>query len=140
MYDKPFSVQIITPTGVTYKGEPVSVSAPGALGGFQVLYNHAPMLSTLEIGMISVRDVEGRGTRYAIGGGFLEVKNNAVIVLVDTAENAADIDVERATRAKERAERRLHSKDPSTDIERARIAVLRALNRLRVASTSERDM
>ena len=139
MYDKPFSLQIITPTGIAYQGEPVSVSAPGALGGFQVLYNHAPMLSTLGIGMVTVMDREGQGTQYAIGGGFLEVKNNTVVVLADTAESATHIDVERATRAKERAERRLHSKDPSVDIERARIAILRALNRMRVASRIEKD-
>ena len=139
MYEKPFTLQIITPAGVAYQGEVVSVSAPGVLGGFQILYNHAPMLSALETGEVKAMDKQSQGTRYAIGGGFLEVKGNAVVVLADTVERASEIDVERAVRAKERATHRLHSKDPGMDVERARLAMIRALNRLRVAAKTDND-
>ena len=134
MFDKPFLLKIITPTRVAYEGEVLSVSAPGVLGGFQVLHNHAPLLSALEIGELNVRGTDGREFRYTVSGGFLEVKANSVAVLVDTAEQAPEIDQARATRSRDRAQSRLHSKDPSVDIERARLSMLRALNRLRAVS------
>jgi len=134
MYDKPFSLQIITPTGIAFQGEALSVTAPGVQGGFQVLYNHAPLLSSLAIGEIRVTNRKREQFLYAVSGGFLEVKNNLVVALVDAIEHAPDIDVSRATRARERAETRMHSKDPSVDIDRARLAMVRALNRLRVAA------
>jgi F-type H+-transporting ATPase subunit epsilon len=132
MFDKPFLLKIITPTGVVYQDKAVSVSAPGACGGFQVLYNHAPLLSALEIGEVKVRNEAGGEIRYATSGGFLEVKNNEVVLLTDAIEPASEIDTGRAMLAKERAERRLQSKDPAVDHERAQAALLRALNRLRV--------
>lgn len=133
MYEKPFHLEIITPQRVVYKGEATSVSAPGVLGGFQVLFNHAPLLSALEMGKITVKDVRGDDKVFATGGGFLEVKQNRVVVLVDTAEPSEEIDVERATAARERAMTRLRSPDPDIDVERARAALLRATNRLRIA-------
>jgi len=132
MFDKPFRLQIITPTRVVYQDDALSVSAPGALGGFQVLYNHAPLLSALEIGEIKVKKTDGGELHFATAGGFLEVKQNEVVVLADSAELASDVDSVRAERARERAESRLHSKDPAVDPERARLAMLRALNRLRI--------
>ncbi|MDH4069964.1 MAG: F0F1 ATP synthase subunit epsilon [Ignavibacteria bacterium] len=136
MFDKPFQLQIVTPARVAYKDTAVSISAPGVRGGFQVLYNHAPFLSALEIGELKVMKKDGSEIRFATGGGFLEVKDNAVVVLADSVENASDIDVERARDAKERAAGRMQSKDASVDVERARLAMLRALNRLKIAGRS----
>ena len=133
MFDKSFRLQIITPTRVAYQDEALGVSAPGVIGGFQILYNHAPFLSALEIGELRVKKTDGADLHFATGGGFLEVKGNEVVVLADSAELASDIDSARAERARERAKTRLHSKDPSMDPERARVAMLRALNRLRIA-------
>ncbi|MBM2840519.1 MAG: atpC, partial [Bacteroidetes bacterium] len=103
------------------------------LGGFQILYNHAPFISTIEIGELKVKDKNGKDELYATSGGFVEVKENSVVVLAETAERVAEIDVQRAKAANERATQRLHAKDPSIDIERARLAMMRSLNRLRVA-------
>jgi F-type H+-transporting ATPase subunit epsilon len=134
MYEKPFSLEIIAPDRVILRGEAGGVSVPGTQGGFQILFNHAPLLSTLRPGRLTVRDTAGAATVYATSGGYLEVHANKVVVLVDSAERAGDIDMERARAAKERAERRLKSHDPAVDIVRAEAALERALNRLRCAS------
>ena len=133
MYEKAFKLQIITPNKMVFQDEATSVSAPGTVGGFQILYNHAPFISTIEIGELKVKDKNGRDSLYATSGGFVEVKENAVIVLAETAEPVAEIDVHRAKASNERAAERLHAKDPGIDIERARLSLMRSLNRLRVA-------
>jgi F-type H+-transporting ATPase subunit epsilon len=133
MYERSFSLEIIAPDRVVFEGEATSVSAPGTLGGFQVLYNHAPLLSSLDAGPLKVKNPEGVDTIYATGGGYLEVRDNKVIVLVESAERPEDIDVERARSARARAEGRLKSHDPSLDMVRAELALARALNRLRLA-------
>jgi F-type H+-transporting ATPase subunit epsilon len=133
MYEKPFRLQIVTPVKIAYQGEATSLSAPGVLGGFQVLANHAPLLSAVEIGRMKVRDTAGAESHYASSSGFVEVRNNVVTVLVESAEKADEIDVQRARAARERAEKRLQAKSPEIDVARAQLALLRALNRLRVA-------
>ena len=134
MYEKPFKLQIVTPQRIVFQGEATSLSVPGTQGGFQVLYNHAPLVSSLEIGELRVKGVDGRDIIYATSGGFVEVNDNAVVVLAETVEATADIDVQRAKAAEQRASERLHSKKMEIDEERARLALMRALNRLRVAS------
>jgi F-type H+-transporting ATPase subunit epsilon len=133
MYEKSFDLEIITPIRVVLSEAVTSVSVPGVQGGFQVLYNHAPLMAAIGIGQMKVRDTEGRDTRYATGGGFVEVKDNKVVVLVESAERADEIDVARAQAAKDRADHRLHMRSEEIDTDRARVAMLRALNRLRVA-------
>jgi len=134
MYEKPFTLEIIAPDRVVFSGEATSLCAPGIEGGFQVLVNHAPLLSSLDVGEIKVKSTAGADTRYAASGGFVEVRNNTVVVLVESAERADEIDVTRASEARDRAERRLRSHEKDIDLERARVALYRALNRLRIAS------
>jgi F-type H+-transporting ATPase subunit epsilon len=134
MYEKTFKLQIITPGRVVFQDEASSVSAPGTQGGFQILHNHAPFISTIEVGEIKVRNKNGNDLVYAAGGGFIEVKENNVVVLAESAELAGEIDVQRAKAANVRATQRLQSKDPGIDIERARLSMMRSLNRLRVTS------
>ena len=134
MFEKPFKLEIVTPLKSVFQDEATSLSVPGTLGGFQVLYNHAPLLSSLEAGEMKVRTGDGNDLRFATSGGFVEVKKNSVIVLVEAAERADEINIERARAARERAQKRLHSQAPDIDTERARMAMIRALNRLKVAS------
>ncbi len=134
MYEKPFKLEIVAPDRMVYSGEATSLSAPGVEGGFQVLVNHAPLLSSLEVGEIKVKGVDGRDTRYAACGGFVEVRDNRVVVLVESAERADEIDVSRARASRERAETRLRAPAKDVDTERARASLFRALNRLRVAA------
>jgi F-type H+-transporting ATPase subunit epsilon len=136
MYEKPFSLEIIAPDKVVYRSEATSLTAPGVDGLFQVLYNHAPLLAQLGIGRLTVKTTEGADADFAVSGGFVEVRNNHVVVLVDTVEAAQEIDVSRANAAKDRARDRLHNRSADTDVERAQIALLRALNRIRVAGRS----
>jgi len=135
MFDKPFKLEIITPSGVAFAGDALSVSAPGVEGGFQVLRDHAALLSSLEPGRMKVLSGDGTEALYATSGGVLEVFDNKVVVLAETAERAEDIDIDRARAAKERAERRLREHDPAIDVDRAAMALRKALNRLRVAGT-----
>jgi F-type H+-transporting ATPase subunit epsilon len=133
MFDKPFKAEIITPERVLFSGDVLSLSAPGVEGGFQVLFSHAPLLSALEVGAIKVIPKEGKEVIFSTSGGFLEVRQNLVVVLAETAEREGEIDAPRAQAARERAEQRLRSRSKDIDVERAQHALLRALNRLRIA-------
>lgn len=133
MEEKIFQLDIVTPRKTIFSDMVVSVSAPGELGGFQVLIDHAPLLSSLVTGEIKVIDKNGNIVRYATTGGFLEVRGNKVILLAETAEKAAEIDVKRAEGARDRAKDRLHKRESGIDLIRAEAALQRALNRLRTA-------
>ncbi len=133
MADKIFQLDIVTPRKVVFSDQVASVSAPGEKGGFQVLIDHAPLLSSLIVGEIRITGKDGSTARYATTGGFLEVRSNKVILLAETAEKAGEIDVKRAEASRERAKKRLHEREPGTDLVRAESALNRALNRLRVA-------
>ena len=133
MYEHAFKLEIIAPDRIVFQDDATSLSAPGVEGGFQILYNHAPFLSALEIGQIKVKDRQGVDALYATSGGFVEVRDNHVVVLVETAERAEDIDIARAKAARQRAEDRLKSRQEEMSFERARLALHRALNRLRLA-------
>jgi len=133
MFDKPFKLEIITPSRVVFADDALGVSAPGVEGGFQVLRDHATLLSSLDPGRIKVLKADGSEILYATSGGVLEVFDNKVVVLAETAERADEINIDRARAAKERAERRLRTHDPEVDVDRAAMALRRALNRLRVA-------
>lgn len=133
MYEKSFYLEVITPDRAVFRDDATSLSAPGTNGGFQILYNHAPFLSSLEVGRIVIKNKDGFDQQYATSGGFVEVRRNKVVVLVESAERADEIDVDRARAARERAEQRLHTRDPKIDFARAQLALLRALNRLRIA-------
>ena len=95
MMDKTFKLEIVTPRKTVFDAPVQSVSAPGALGGFQVLVNHAPLLSSLRVGELKLLDQDGKEIRFATSGGFLEVRKNVVTLLAETAERADEIDVER---------------------------------------------
>jgi F-type H+-transporting ATPase subunit epsilon len=128
-----FTVEITTPERKWAFDQVVSCTAPGVKGGFQVLYNHAPLLSQLEIGEVKIQLQDGSTSLFATSGGFLEVLNNKVSLLLETCERAEEIDVDRAQQAAERAKKRLHQKDPNIDYARAQAALQRALNRMKVA-------
>ena len=128
---KKLLVEIITPNKIGYKGEVISITVPGTKGNFQILYNHAPLISSLEIGEIIIEANDGEKEYFATSGGTIEVVNNKVIVLAETFESTKEIDVKRAEEAKIRAEERLKKKrEEQIDDFRAELALKRALNRL----------
>jgi F-type H+-transporting ATPase subunit epsilon len=126
------NIEIVTPNGVKLSGEIRSCFAPGTEGQFQILSGHAPLLSILEIGEIKIQKDDGIQL-LATSGGFLEVKANLISIVVESAEFAADIDIERARAAEERAKNRLKTNE-EIDVERAKFALLRALNRIKISS------
>jgi F-type H+-transporting ATPase subunit epsilon len=125
-------MDIVTPRGLVFSGIVKSCVAPGIDGEFCVLENHTALLAVLGIGSLRF-DGEGGEKILATSGGFLEVHQNRISVMVETAEWAGDIDQDRAKAAAERARRRLEQKQ-DIDIPRAKLALARALNRLKIAS------
>jgi F-type H+-transporting ATPase subunit epsilon len=130
-----FSITIATPEGKMFSGEVSSCTAQGVDGKFQVLTGHAPLISILGIGEMKLELENSEVQHLCTSGGFLEIENNEMNIVVETAEWAKDIDVERAQAAKERAEKRLDKKG-EIDVERASAAMLRAISRIQVASKS----
>ena len=135
MADKSYLIEIVTPQKVVFSGSVLSFSAPGVEGGFQVLTHHAPLLTMLSVGVVTVVKSDGSILHYATSGGFVEVRENKVLLLAETAELASAIDVARAETARDRAKERLTKRDPGTDVDRARAALQRALNRLKIAAS-----
>ena len=133
MTEKTFKLEIVTPRKVLFSGDVVSFSAPGVMGGFQVLYNHAPMLAAIGIGEVKLCDPHGDEIRYATSGGFVDVKNNHVVMLAETAERREEIDKTRAETARDRALKEIAQKQSEHDLERARVELERAVNRIRIA-------
>ena len=128
------TLEIITPSKAVFSGAVKSVTVPGTSGSFQVLINHAPIISTLEIGLIIVQLPDKSKIYYSTSGGTIEVLNNKVLILVDTLETVENIDIERAKGALERAKERLGHKDSKEiDVIRAELALARAINRIRIA-------
>ena len=127
------SLDIVTPERRVLSVTCDEVRAPGVEGGFGVRLNHEPFMTALEPGRLSYVE-GGREHHYAIGGGFLQVADNRVIVLADTAEAAADIDVARAKKAFEESQEKLlksTEQDEHYGLESARVR--RAAARLGVA-------
>lgn len=109
------------------------VEIPGADGYFGVLPGHTPLLAALQIGQLWYR--QGQEKHYLmIAFGFAEVQPDRVTILAQIAERPDEIDVRRAETAKQRAEERLAKPTADMDFERARVALLKALVRLQVAS------
>lgn len=130
-----FTIEVVTPTRLVIKARATSVKVPGVEGYLGILANHAPIVTELKIGGITVDLEDGSVKMLAISGGFLEVHENKVSILADTAERAEEIDTQRAEESKKRAEDRLSKGDnDKIDAARAQAALLRAMNRLRVYS------
>ncbi len=128
-------LEVVTPSGAKVNEDVDIVNAPGYGGDFGVLANHAPFLSTIKIGTLTYENGKKRES-LMISGGFCEVSNNKITFLVESAEVGSEIDVERAMRAKERAEKRLAQAAQQTENfnrRRAEIALQRAVARLKVA-------
>ncbi|MEJ2723501.1 MAG: F0F1 ATP synthase subunit epsilon [Deltaproteobacteria bacterium] len=131
-------LEVVTPAKVVIKAEVDMVVAPGVEGEFGVLPGHVLFLSGIVPG--ELRYTVGTQRQFlALSEGFAEISNNRVSILVDAAEIASDIDVERAARAAERAKQRMAKDRAGEDIDfkRAEAALQRALVRLKVAKKAQ---
>ena len=126
-------LEIVTPEKVLYRGEVKSITGPGAYGELQILPEHAPLFTILEIGKMFFVLEDGDSEWAAVHSGYLEVLDNRITVLADRAELAKDIDLDRVLAAKDRAEGRLKEwADKSRedkDVIRAQLALTKALVR-----------
>ncbi|PLS07951.1 F0F1 ATP synthase subunit epsilon [Neobacillus cucumis] len=130
---KTVKVSVVTPDGPVYDSEVEMVSTKAKSGELGILPGHIPLVAPLAISAVRLK--KGGNTDFvAVSGGFLEVRPDQVTILAQTAELASDIDVERALRAKERAEQRMQEQRAEhTDFRRAELALQRAINRLAVS-------
>jgi F-type H+-transporting ATPase subunit epsilon len=134
-----FHLSIVTPEETVLDETVTSIIVPGAKGYLGILAHHAPLISPLVPGKLTIQLQDGSETIMAISGGFVEVAGNRATILADAAEAADEIDKTRALEALERARKRLHDAalgDRSWDIERATAAMRRAKNRLQVLDAS----
>jgi F-type H+-transporting ATPase subunit epsilon len=130
-------LSVVTPERSIVRDTVDELEIPGADGYFGVLPGHAPLFSELKVGELGYR--KGHDWFFlSVAWGFVEVLPNQVRVLAETAERAQDIDVERATRAKERAEQRISKGGDDMDYKRAMVALERALVRLQVSRKTQR--
>ena len=127
-------LEVVTPQKAIVSEEVEIVVAPGSEGEFGALKGHTTFLTSLKVGTLRYKDAKGKERYLFINGGFAEVLPDKVTILAESAEYRKDIDVERATKAKERAENRLVAKTADTDIVRAEVALKRAVHRLKIKS------
>ncbi|MFQ5934266.1 MAG: F0F1 ATP synthase subunit epsilon [Dehalococcoidia bacterium] len=131
-------LRLVTPSRLLLDQEVDEVTVPGALGELGVLPNHITFLTTLEIGEMSYKDGPER-TSLALSGGYAEVLNNEMAVLANTAEYADEIDLERATSARMRAEKKMEELNrEDKEFIATELALRRALIRIQVAGREAR--
>lgn len=125
--------EIVTAEKVVYSDEIDMVVVPGSLGEMTLLPMHAPLMTSIQPGELLIRKGNDESSIF-ISGGFLELMNDKVTILADSAEHAEEIDMARAEEAKKRAEERKELKTiPDLDLARAEAALRRSLLRLKVA-------
>lgn len=135
-------LEVVTPTGPVVSEDVDIVTAPGTNGEFGVLANHAPFLTTVKTGVLHYK--KDKELKYLmVSGGFAEVSDNMVTFLVEIADFGHEIDVPRALRAKERAEKFLaqqQAHDENVNRVQATSALQRAIARIAAAERSSKQL
>ena len=127
------TIELVTPDHSVVHEEVDEIQIPGAQGYLGVLPGHTPLLTTLQVGELWFRQGEEK-VFVSVAFGFAEILPDRVIILAQLAERAEEIDVARAEAAQARARERLNTPTAEVDFERARIALMKSLIRLQVAS------
>jgi F-type H+-transporting ATPase subunit epsilon len=130
----PLKLEIVTQERRVYSADDVEmVVAPGTEGEMGILPRHAPLITSLQDGVMRVKHRSGREEVLAVHGGFMEVLPDQVTVLTDAAERADEIDIARAEEARQRAEELMQQRrDDKVDYARAEAALRRSLIRLKI--------
>ena len=135
----PLQLEIVTPERLAYSDTVDSVVLPGAEGEMGVLPHHAPLLATLGVGVLRIRQ-GGEEEFFAIAGGFGPGRPDQVVGMAETADMAAEIDLEKAQEARREAERALESGySEGADLSLARAQLQQALLRIRLAERRHRE-
>ena len=128
-----FGLKIIASDKVFYEGRCRKLVIPAPDGEKGILPNHENMVIAVTVGIGRMEAEEGKWQEVALGGGFAEIVNNRVTLIVDTAERPEDIDVRRAREQRERAEEQLRQKQSTQEYYHTQASLARAMNRLRLA-------
>jgi F-type H+-transporting ATPase subunit epsilon len=131
-----FQLEIVTPEKKVVATQAEEVQIPGRNGYLGIMPGHAPLITELAVGEITYH-ANTHELCLAVAWGFAEVLPDKVTILAETAEFPSEIDVERARKAKERAQQRLTSGDASVDVERALNALHKAETRLHVVEKNK---
>ncbi|HPO13871.1 MAG TPA: ATP synthase F1 subunit epsilon [Candidatus Hydrogenedentes bacterium] len=131
----PMALEICAMDRAPYRVETGEITLPGEQGEFMVLPGHAPLIATLDMGVMKTK-VDGADRLFAINGGIVRVLDNQVLVLTRTAESGDDVDRERAESAKKRAEGRLQGPHEKINVARAEAALRRAMIRLKASGAA----
>ncbi len=131
MADKNFQLRIITPDRIFYEGEVDMVEFNTTEGQIGVLPGHIPMTVIIKPGILNIYEASGE-KEAALHSGFVEILPERVTILAEIIEWPEEIDATRAEEARHRAEERLRSRTPETDVVRAETALLRAMARIEV--------
>ncbi|MFC6181463.1 F0F1 ATP synthase subunit epsilon [Lactiplantibacillus daowaiensis] len=132
------TVSIVTPDGQVYENKTPMLIVRTIDGELGILPNHIPVIASLAIDEVRIKQVETdqEDDEIAVNGGFVEFSNNTATIVADSAERQNDIDVARAENARKRAESRIQAaqqKHDDAELARAQVALRRAMNRLNVA-------
>ncbi len=127
------TIELVTPDRSVVHEEVDEIQIPGAQGYLGVLPGHTPLLTTLQVGELWFRQGEEK-VFVSVAFGFAEIVPDRVIILAQLAERAEEIDIARAEAAQARARERLNTPTAEVDFERARIALMKSVIRLQVAS------
>jgi len=132
-----YKLTIVTPEKKFYEGEVSSIIVPGSEGYLGVLTDHAPLITAVIPGKVTVKDKSNDEITLSVSHGFFEVSSNHATLLSDSVEFLSELDLERARRALDRARERLAEAAEEVDLSRAEKAFERAQNRLNLASGKE---
>lgn len=133
MSDKLLYLEIVTPAKIIFSGNVKSITVPGELGSFQVLYNHAPIISNLTIGEVKVVKEDDSVDYYAINGGFIIVFRNRITVISDSLIKANDIKVDIVNAELIRTEEELKLKRKIENVESLEIKLNQLKNQIKVS-------
>jgi len=125
-------LEIVTPTRILDEGQVSYVRCPGADGSFGVMANHIEGIIVLDVGEVKVRK-DNQDKYLAISGGYAEIMEDRLELLVESVEKSSEINAERAKMSMERARTRKSEQDPELNEARIEASLARALNRLRVS-------
>lgn len=129
MAEKAMRLEVITPERFFYRGDASMVELATTEGEIGVYPEHLPMTMIVAPGVLTITEPDGTKKKAALMKGFLEITKEAMTILAEVAEWPEDIDAERVQKAKERAKQRLETKESQIDLERAELALRRALIR-----------
>lgn len=130
--DKLINLEIVTPQKVLYSGNVTSVTLPGSLSPFQVLFNHAAIVSSLDTGIVKIVDENSQTNYYAVSPGFTEVHSNKIAILVDKAEDPSSIDPELTRSSIENLKGILNSEISNEEKQRIKLSILFEETKLKV--------